>query len=59
MMKIPFVDLRVQYNSIRSEIDAAIQSVIEQTAFIGSFSPFVQDFEGKFANYLGLSHVVS
>lgn len=58
-MNIPFVDLRAQYLSIRSEIDAAMQQVLEQTAFIGGKNPFVQAFEEAFATYLGIPHVVS
>lgn len=59
MNKIPFVDLKAQYHSIRSEIDAAMQQVMEQTAFIGGKNPFVQEFEQAFANYLGIKHVMS
>jgi dTDP-4-amino-4,6-dideoxygalactose transaminase len=59
MNKIPFVDLKAQYYSIRSEIDTAIQQVMEQTAFIGGKNPFVQQFEQVFANYLGIQHVMS
>ena len=33
-MEIPFVDLKKQYLSIKTEIDEAIQSVINETAFI-------------------------
>ena len=33
-MKIPFVDLKAQYLSIKEEIDTAIQNVINETAFI-------------------------
>lgn len=59
MNKIPFVDLKAQYHSIRSEIDAAMQQVMEQTAFIGGNNPFVQQFEQQFAAFLGIKHVVS
>ena len=31
-MKIPFVDLKAQYESIKEEIDAAIADVIANTA---------------------------
>ena len=34
-MRIPFVDLKAQYHSIKNEIDGAIASVIKDTAFIG------------------------
>ena len=34
-MKIPLVDLKANYLSIKSEIDTAIQKVIDKTAFVG------------------------
>ncbi|HBA84663.1 MAG TPA: erythromycin biosynthesis sensory transduction protein eryC1 [Verrucomicrobia bacterium] len=48
-MSIPFLDLSAQYRSLKSEIDQAIQAVIEQTAFAGG--PFVAEFEEAFAKY--------
>jgi dTDP-4-amino-4,6-dideoxygalactose transaminase len=56
-MRVPFVDLKAQYNSIKSEIDRAIASVINQTAFIGG--PFVKTFENDFAAAYGVKHVIS
>ena len=56
-MKIPFVDLKAQYFSLKTEIDAAIQNVIENTAFIGG-KP-VSDFESSFAELYGVKHCVS
>lgn len=56
-MRVPFVDLKVQYNSIKPEIDAAIQSVIEKTAFIGG--QFVNAFETAFAEKCGTKHCIS
>ena len=53
---IPFVDLKAQYDSIKPEIDAAIASVIAETAFIGG--PHVAAFEDAFARYCGGSHCV-
>ena len=47
MMKVPFVDLKAQYISIKSEIDTAIQEIISNTAFIGGKS--VNDFVVAFA----------
>ena len=32
-MKVPFVDLKTQYNSIKNEIDQAIQNVLDKTSF--------------------------
>ncbi|HDH86978.1 MAG TPA: DegT/DnrJ/EryC1/StrS family aminotransferase [Desulfobacteraceae bacterium] len=46
-MKVPFVDLRAQYQSIRDEIGIAIQRVLEGCAFAGG--PFVAQFEKEFA----------
>jgi dTDP-4-amino-4,6-dideoxygalactose transaminase len=48
-MPIRFLDLNKQYQEIKTEIDAAIASVIEQNAFIGG--PFVDEFESAFARY--------
>lgn len=46
-MKIPFVDLRLQYHNIKQEVDAAMSSVMEDTAFIGG--KYVKEFERAFA----------
>lgn len=53
---IHFLDLKKQYESIRSEINAAIQEVLDETAFVGG--SFVKKFESEFAAYLGANHVV-
>ena len=55
-MHIPFVDLKAQYNSIKADIDNAISSVIENTAFIGG--KFVNEFEASFAQSYGISHCI-
>jgi dTDP-4-amino-4,6-dideoxygalactose transaminase len=56
-MHIPFVDLKAQYRAHQTEIDSAIASVIEKTAFIrGSF---VADFERAYAERYGVKHCVS
>lgn len=56
-MKIPFVDLKAQYLSIKTEIDTAIFNVINETAFIGG--KYVQDFEQAFAEKYGVKHCIS
>ncbi len=56
-MRVPFVDLKVQYDSLKPEIDAAIQSVIEKTAFVGG--PIVEKFETAFAAKHGTKHCIS
>jgi dTDP-4-amino-4,6-dideoxygalactose transaminase len=56
-MRVPFVDLKAQYLSIRPEIDAAIASVISETAFIGGSR--VKSFEKDFSLAYGVKHVIS
>ena len=34
-MQIPFVDLKSQYEQIKTKIDQAINDVISETSFIG------------------------
>jgi dTDP-4-amino-4,6-dideoxygalactose transaminase len=55
-MAVPFVDLRAQYESIKSEVDAVIADVLNKTAFVGG--PFVKQFEEAFARYCGVTHSV-
>lgn len=47
--KIPFVDLRAQVEPIANQINAAMQGVVDKTAFI--LGPDVADFEQKFAAF--------
>jgi dTDP-4-amino-4,6-dideoxygalactose transaminase len=49
-LTVPFVDLKQQYASIKSEVDAAIARVIENTSFI--LGPEVRAFEAAFAEYV-------
>jgi len=53
---VPFLDLKAQYLSIKSEIDAAIQKVLDSTAFAGG--PFVKQFEEEFAAYCGTKYAI-
>jgi dTDP-4-amino-4,6-dideoxygalactose transaminase len=55
-MRIAFVDLKAQYHAIRTEIDSAIQGVINDTSFVGG--PIVKRFEDAFAAWLGASQCV-
>jgi len=55
-MKVPFVDLKANYLSIKDEIDEAIARVLETTSFIGG--PFVESFEQAFAEKIGAKHCV-
>lgn len=56
-MKVPFVDLKIQYQSIKTEIDSAIQRVIENTAFIGGSE--VTNFEESYAKLYKVKHCIS
>src|SRR3954471_22002982 len=56
-MPVPFADLQLQYQSIKSEIDGAIAAVIRDNAFIrGSY---VDAFEREFAAMAEVRHCVS
>lgn len=55
-MKVPFVDLKAQYGSISNEIDAAIQNVIGDAAFIRG--KYVTEFEKNFAKFCGAKHCI-
>jgi dTDP-4-amino-4,6-dideoxygalactose transaminase len=48
-MKVPFLDLKAQYDSIKDEVNAAIQEVVERCAFASG--PFVESFEKSFAQF--------
>jgi len=48
-MRVPFLDLKTQYNTIQDEIAEAIQQVLDKTAFAGG--PFVAQFEKDFADF--------
>jgi UDP-2-acetamido-2-deoxy-ribo-hexuluronate aminotransferase len=57
MKEIQMVDLRTQYERFGSQIDSAIRSVLESTAFIKG--PDVRLFEEELQDYMGVKHVVS
>ena len=55
-MKVPFLDLKSQYQSISEEIDTALRQVMHATAFSGG--PFVERFEAQFASFCQCSHAI-
>ncbi|MCX8022628.1 MAG: DegT/DnrJ/EryC1/StrS family aminotransferase [Syntrophorhabdaceae bacterium] len=55
-MKVPFLDLKAQYETIKEEINIAIQDVIEHTAFAGG--PYVSKFEEAFSEFCGSSYAI-
>lgn len=50
------VDLHTQYLRLKEEMDTAMQSVIDRTAFING--PQVKSFTEKLAEYLSVPHVI-
>jgi dTDP-4-amino-4,6-dideoxygalactose transaminase len=52
--RIPFVNLRRQYEALKPRIDAAIASVIDRSAYISG--PEVDDFQRWFASFCGVGH---
>jgi len=46
-MNVPFLDLKIQYQTIKTEVNAAIQNVLDNTSFVLGKSVF--DFEKAFA----------
>lgn len=55
-MTIPLVDLKAQYRSIQSEIDSAIQRVVENASFI--MGEEVRAFEEEWARFCGVKYAV-
>src|SRR5579859_4698974 len=56
-MPVPFADLQLQYQNIKTEIDGAIAAVIADNAFIRG--PHVDAFEREFAHAVEIEHCVS
>ena len=56
MMQIEMVDLKGQYNKIKTEIDQAVISCIASTSFING--PAVKEFQLNLEKYLGVKHVI-
>lgn len=57
MRDIQMVDLKAQYLKLKAEIDAAIGSVIDSSAFIKGAE--VKKLEEELQKYLGCKHVIS
>ena len=56
-MKIPFLDLKAQYASIKKEITPAIQDVLDNTAYI--LGKPVYEFEQQFAKAHQVKHCIA
>jgi dTDP-4-amino-4,6-dideoxygalactose transaminase len=55
-MPIPMVDLQVQYQQLKDEIDRAIAGVLDTSYFI--LGPQGQALESEIAAYLGVKHAI-
>ena len=55
-IRVPLLDLKRQYDSIKEETNSAIQDVLESQAFI--LGPQVKEFEGLFASYCNTNHAI-
>ncbi|MCB0281453.1 MAG: DegT/DnrJ/EryC1/StrS family aminotransferase [Calditrichae bacterium] len=56
-MKIPFLDLKSQYLSIKDDVNPAIQNVLDNTAYV--LGPAVKNFEDEFASKHQTKHCVA
>src|SRR5579864_3075630 len=55
--QVPYLDLRMQYQSIRTEIDAAIARVLDNCQFV--LGSEVAAFEKEFATYCGAAECIA
>lgn len=56
-MSVPFIDLKTQYQALKSSIDSRIQKVLESGAYIGG--PEVGELEKKLAEHTGTKHCLA
>src|SRR5215470_1741475 len=56
MIKVPFLDLKAQYVSIKPEIDSAIMAVLDSSQFV--LGREVEAFEKEFADYCLAKHAI-
>jgi len=56
-IKVPYLDLKAQYQSIKPEIDAAIARVLDSCQFV--LGAEVADFEQEFAAYCGTAECIA
>lgn len=57
IIKVPYLDLKAQYRSIKGEIDAAIDRVLDSCQFV--LGPEVSEFEKDFAAHCGTSDCIA
>ena len=56
MKKIQMVDLKSQYEKIKTTVDASIQEVLDTTTYING--PKVHEFQKNLEDYLDVKHVI-
>lgn len=56
-MSIPFIDLKTQYNALRSQIHERINNVLEHGQYI--MGPEVKELEERLATYTGANHCIT
>lgn len=57
IMQIPLINLKKQYETIKSEADRKILNIFSSANYI--MGENVKSFESEFANYLGIKHSIS
>ena len=55
-MRVPLVDLKIQYERIKDEVHEAWAEILDTTAFV--LGPAVSGFEDEFARYSGVNHCI-
>ena len=55
-INVPLLDLKPQYKALKTEIDAAVQAVVDSQYFI--LGPTVSEFEAKCQQYCEAEHVI-
>ena len=56
-IRVPYLDLKAQYRSIKPEIDQAVAGVLDSCQFV--LGPEVADFEREFAAYCGTTDCIA
>jgi dTDP-4-amino-4,6-dideoxygalactose transaminase len=54
--RVPMLDLKAHYQSMKPEMDRAVMEVLESAYYING--PAVAQFEGEFAQYIATNHCV-
>lgn len=54
-MKVPFLDLKTQYQGIKAEVEPVVLDILEKCCYIGG--SYVRDFEKEMEEFLKVKHV--